>query len=301
MRTFRRSFILGAVLLGCFALASSEASAFWGRGCGCYCGPGYGYGCYGYGGYGWGGYGYGWGGYGYGWGGYGYGWGGYGGYGGYGSWGWYGSSAPVSYYGSVAYGSPANSRPGSSSPVTSLAATATSSADGVLNVKVPAAARVFVNGQLTKSTGEFRRYVSPGLVAGVSYTYEVRAELPGGVNPVTETKTVKLLAGAERSLTFELGAATAKLPTSLTLHVPAEAKVILNGNPTKETGPVRTFKAEIDAGRRYTDYLVRVELERDGKLLTRERKISFAAGEQRELTIEVDSPAPSTVALNARK
>lgn len=182
----RRCLILGAVLLGFAAVSPGEASAFFGRHGGYCCSPC----CCG----GWyGGYGGGYGGYGGWYGGYG---GGYGGYGG-----WYGYSSPVAYYAqSSRYAAPvaaiASAAMSTSEPAASSAAS--------LVVRVPAAARVYVNGYLTKSTGEIRRYTSPGLIAGASYKYELRVEVPAGEKSVNETRTVSLAAGDERYLTFDI-------------------------------------------------------------------------------------------------
>jgi uncharacterized protein (TIGR03000 family) len=170
----------------------------------------------------------------------------------------------------------------------------------VLEVHVPAAARVFVNGQLTKSTGEVRRYVSRDLVPGASYNYEVRAELPGGAPLLTETKAVKLTAGARQQLSFALSNPVAtSLPTSLTLHVPSDAKVTLGGNPTVATGARRVYESNLPAGQRYDQYQVRVELSQNGRTLTREKTISISAGERQELTIDFGSTSSSPVALTA--
>jgi uncharacterized protein (TIGR03000 family) len=169
---------------------------------------------------------------------------------------------------------------------------------------VPATARVFVNDRLTTSTGEVRHFSSYGLLPGESYTYKVRVELPGGQPLLTETKVAKLSAGAKQQLSFALSGPTvspeaANLPTSLTLHVPADAKVTLGGNPTNATGSLRVFERKLAAGQRYDRYRVHVELSHNGKNLTREQTISFLAGERQELTFDFDLTPSSPVALTA--
>lgn len=165
-----------------------------------------------------------------------------------------------------------------------------------LSVHVPADAKVFVNGLATKSTGAERRYVSSGLQAGYNYTYEVRAELVRGGQPVTETKVIKLQAGGSADVNFELNGqeeevAEQPVSTSLTLHVPADAKVFLSGNETKSFGETRRFSTtKLVAGGEWQDYVVRVELSRDGQTLTKEETISLKAGDARELTVEFDAP-----------
>jgi uncharacterized protein (TIGR03000 family) len=127
------------------------------------------------------------GGWGCGYGGCGYGGCGYGGWGcGYGGWG----------YGGWGYGGYlAGSSGGYSSPVVP-------STDVVLTVSVPADAKVFVNDQPTRSTGERRQYTSTGLQPAAVYAYRVRAEFVRDGKPVSEEKTVQLTAGQTSSLAF---------------------------------------------------------------------------------------------------
>ena len=176
----------------------------------------------------------------------------------------------------------------------------------IIELDVPNEARVFVNDLATQATGTHRRLVSTGLVPGLSYTYRVRVELPGQPQPAVETKTVTLRAGEARLLAFNpaggkqnVVAQAAPLPTSLTLHVPADAQVFLGGNPTTTVGTVRTYKTTLPAGQRLDKYTVRVELQRDGKVVTREQTIALAAGEAREIKFDFD--AQSAPALAASK
>jgi uncharacterized protein (TIGR03000 family) len=165
-----------------------------------------------------------------------------------------------------------------------------------LSVHVPADAKVFVNGLATKSTGAERRYVSSGLLDGYSYTYEVRAELVRDGRPVIETKVIKLQAGGNAAVNFDLNGqeeevAEQPVSTSLTLHVPADAKVFLSGNETKSFGETRRFSTtKLAAGGEWQDYVVRVELTRDGKTLTKVETVSLKAGDARELTVDFDAP-----------
>ena len=103
-----------------------------------------------------------------------------------------------------------------------------------------------------------------------------RVELPANPQPIVETKTIKLHAGEEQLLAFHITAdsqntvaqytaeqntaqqnTTAKsapLPTSLTVHVPADAQVFLGGNPTTTTGTTRTY-SDRASGRRTAEPL----------------------------------------------
>lgn len=161
--------------------------------------------------------------------------------------------------------------------------------EGLLTVEVPADAKIFVNGQATNSAGESRQYVSRNLQAGYNYTYEVRAEIVRDGKTIEETKTIDVRAGEVAELTFNLAPA-AKVETSLTVHVPAEAKVFLAGNLTSATGEVRVFRTtNLREGSKWNDYAIRVEFEQDGRKVTREETITLAAGEKKELTFDIET------------
>lgn len=156
---------------------------------------------------------------------------------------------------------------------------------GILTVSVPADAKVIVNGMVTTSTGESRRYVSQGLKPGKSYRYVVEATVERDGQPTTETKTATLTAGSVASLDFAFDA----VETSLTLNVPADAKVLLSGNATQSNGTVRRFATRrLAQGEKWGDYLVQVTVERDGRTMTQEKAITVAGGDQQELNFDFD-------------
>lgn len=69
----------------------------------------------------------------------------------------------------------------------------------IFDVDVPATAQVFINDRPTKLTGAQRRYISQGVLPGLSYTYRVRVEVPG---QAPETKTLQVRAGEHLRLSF---------------------------------------------------------------------------------------------------
>jgi uncharacterized protein (TIGR03000 family) len=153
-----------ALIVVVLGVVVQSANAFGCRGWGCG-----GWGCgnggcgYGYSGYGYAGYG-------------GYGYAGYGGY----------LASSSGGYSSQAFAS--SSRPSSNS--------------ATLTVSVPTNAKVVINGQPTRSTGEFRRYTSNGLQPATVYAYRVRAEFVHNGKPISQEKTVQLSAGQTSSLEF---------------------------------------------------------------------------------------------------
>jgi uncharacterized protein (TIGR03000 family) len=170
-----------------------------------------------------------------------------------------------------------------------------------LNVRVPADAKVFVNGLATTSTGSQRRFVSKGLKAGYTYTYELKAEVIRDGETVTETKVTKLRAGQSEDLAFALpaGAESERVAvrTSVKLHVPANARVFLAGNETRSHGEVREFSTtKLAAGELWEKYVVKVEVERDGQVLSQEKTLTLTGGEERELNIDFDAAQVAQVA-----
>ncbi len=159
---------------------------------------------------------------------------------------------------------------------------------GTLMVSVPADAKVYVNGKPTTSLGSQRSYVSRGLRSGFKYAYEVRAEVVRDGRKIEEVKTVELRAGEISRLAFDLNPAET-VATTLTLKVPDNAKVTLAGAETTSTGPVRTFSTtQLTEGQTWSDYLVQVTWEREGKVYTQEQTITLNAGDNRTLEFGVE-------------
>jgi uncharacterized protein (TIGR03000 family) len=80
--------------------------------------------------------------------------------------------------------------------------------------------------------------------------------------------------------------------TSLTLHVPADAKISLAGVDTKQSGELRQFATtRLAAGQTWDGYKVVVEMNKNGQTLHEERTIKLVGGEAQELSINFDSTA----------
>jgi uncharacterized protein (TIGR03000 family) len=192
-------------------------------------------------------------------------------------------------------------------PLDGNAADATSTS---FRVNVPADAVVYVNDLKTTSTGPERRYVSRGLEAGRTYTFNVRAEYQRDGRTVTETRVIRLTAGGAGSLAFGQGAGSQESPqvaeksseTKLTLRVPADAKVYLSDRETKQTGEVREYTTtRLAPGDAWEDYVVRVTLERDGETLSQERAITLVGGQPQQLEFAFEAaPAENRLAATQR-
>jgi uncharacterized protein (TIGR03000 family) len=160
--------------------------------------------------------------------------------------------------------------------------------NAILTVQVPQGTQIFVNGVRTTSQGTVRRYVSRDLTPGYQYTYEVRAESHQAGRPTTQTKTVHLRAGQSAELVFDATDRSA-IETALTVNVPSDARVFLAGNKAPGTGLQRTYRTtRLTAGDAWKDYLVRVEVDRDGKTMSQEKNITLQAGDRQDLTFHFE-------------
>jgi uncharacterized protein (TIGR03000 family) len=66
-----------------------------------------------------------------------------------------------------------------------------------LDVRVPTPdAQVMIEGQGTKQTGTMRRFVSPPLTPGKTYTYEIKCTFTQDGQKMTRTETVEVRPGA---------------------------------------------------------------------------------------------------------
>jgi uncharacterized protein (TIGR03000 family) len=174
-----------------------------------------------------------------------------------------------------------------------------------LTVRLPAEAKVFINDRPTTSTGSVRTYVSRELTPGESYTYQVRAELVRDGQTLTETRTIRLRAGEQQEVAFAFDqhdeVAQAPVKTVLRLIVPADAKVTLAGKETEATGEVREFvTTRLAADGEWANYPIRVEVLRDGQVLTQEKTITLKPGDAREVTFDFEAAQLAQAVDNSR-
>jgi uncharacterized protein (TIGR03000 family) len=175
------------------------------------------------------------------------------------------------------------------------------SSSAYFTVAVPVDAKVSINGKDTTSVGASRTYVSRSLNAGRRYKYEITAQVNRNGQTIADTKTVYVRTGERQNLSFALteqstdeqiadeAEETEPQKTTLKLQVPDQADVSLSGSKTNSTGPVRVFTTtQLKAGETWDNYVVRVEVNRDGERLSKDVTISLTAGETRELSIVFD-------------
>ena len=154
----------------------------------------------------------------------------------------------------------------------------------ILRLKVPAEAKVYVNGRLTKTPGAVRSFESGNLVAGRVYKYKVKAVIERDGKQLVRSKLVSLRTGSvqETLLDFDAPATTV-----LALNVPKDATVKLCGKETLLDGIERRFATtRLADGDVCEDYSIEVSYRVDGELVKQVRKIDLAAGDFRTLTFD---------------
>ena len=104
-----------------------------------------------------------------------------------------------------------------------------------------------------------------------------------------------LSAGGRSTVTF--GEESAKQKTSLTLHVPADARVWLAGNETSSTGATRLFEtSNLRSGQTWQNYEIRVATVGDGREKVVSKTSKLVAGGTVELSLD---PAARTASADA--
>lgn len=84
----------------------------------------------------------------------------------------------------------------------------------------------------------------------------------------------------------------------LTVDVPAEARVIVNGTPTRSTGTHRRFVSRALApGYSYT-YTVQAQIDRDGKTIEETKTVDLQSGGSANLAFALDTPPATTLTLH---
>ncbi len=204
---------------------------------------------------------------------------------GYGSSG-YGSSGYTTYsYGSSGYGS---SGYGSSGYTTSSYSSSSYGSHGSVSYSAPAV-----------TYGATSYASAPVYTASPSYSYGTDAGCStcGGGTTIYSTPVYSTPSAAPGTGT-PTPAEGAYAPNGdevlLTVNVPDDAKVLVNGNATKSTGGVRQFVSRgLQKGKLY-DYELQVEGTVEGKPVSFTKRVSLRAGENRQVSFS-DSEKPTSI------
>jgi uncharacterized protein (TIGR03000 family) len=82
----------------------------------------------------------------------------------------------------------------------------------------------------------------------------------------------------------------------LSVNVPAEAKIFINGTATTSTGSERQYVSRgLSSGNRY-DYEVRAEITRDGNTITETKNVTLTAGQQANVSFNFEGKQEAPIA-----
>ena len=95
-----------------------------------------------------------------------------------------------------------NAVPGGTEMLTDFSPWVGGPAPASLVIRLPADARLTIDGDLTRSTSGARWFVTPPLEPGQTFHYELRAEVVRDGKKLTETRQVAVRAGQESDVTI---------------------------------------------------------------------------------------------------
>ena len=144
---------------------------------------------------------------------------------------------------------------------------------------VPAASGGFPAGSPTVST--MPAAPKPAAMPGLPYPREAVPQVP--VGSPSARSAPRPLFGQAKPVTpaaARLDAITpASGPAKMTFHVPATARITVDGYPVSGTGSVRRFHTpELAAGERYF-YEFRAEFDADGQTIVETKRVELRAGD----------------------
>jgi uncharacterized protein (TIGR03000 family) len=151
-------------------------------------------------------------------------------------------------------------------------------------VQVPAEAKVFVDDIEASLTSTSRRFVTPALDLDRDYYYTIKAELVRDGKTLADSKRVVFRAGKTVKVDFG-DLSTAKVvpqaaPASVTVRLPADARLSIDGTECPLTSATRTFATpNLDPGYKYS-YTLKAEITREGKTRSASKKVIVEAGKK---------------------
>ena len=151
-------------------------------------------------------------------------------------------------------------------------------------LKAPADVQLSIEGQNIPRTTSEETFRTPELEPGSSYTYTIKATVVRDGKTVAFTKQVKVRAGQTSEADFTKLTVEGKDVARVTVKLPAEARLYVDGVACPLTSAVRSFDTpELEAGRTYY-YTLKAEVVQDGAKRTATKRVVVEAGKQ--VTVE---------------
>jgi uncharacterized protein (TIGR03000 family) len=159
---------------------------------------------------------------------------------------------------------------------------------------LPADARLYVDGQLANLTSGTRAFSTPPLEPDRDYSYTITADATRDGETVSQSKRIIVRAGEATRVTFNELTAQKPAPARITVHLPADARLFVNGELAKLTSNTRSFETpRLKPGKEYT-YTLKAELVREGQTRSANRQVVFQAG--KHVTVDFGNLATVNVA-----
>ncbi len=156
-----------------------------------------------------------------------------------------------------------------------------------VTIKAAPQARVRVNGQLLERSAAEMTFATPELQAGQVYTYVFTAEIERDGKTVVETRRVEIRAGAVVVVDFTEIKGSGGPPglemsrvALLTLNVPGDAKLFVDGQPVVLPNGQRTFTTPALQSGKKQFYELKAEVVRNGVAQTETRKVYVEPGQR---------------------
>jgi uncharacterized protein (TIGR03000 family) len=148
-------------------------------------------------------------------------------------------------------------------------------------IKAPTDVHITVDGQDTPRNAAEETFTTPALEPGRVYQYLIKAEAVRDGRTVSMSRRIEVQAGRQSEADFrELTTGSAAAVAKVTVHVPENAKLYVDGVECPLDSTTRTFETpKIEPGRQYF-YTVRAEVVRDGRPQSESRRIFVEAGRQ---------------------
>ena len=164
-----------------------------------------------------------------------------------------------------------------------------------MSLSLPAEAKVYINGRLTKTKGAVRNYIAKKLTAGEEQGYQIKVVLNRDGKRLVRTQSVRMKPGVTRTVKFDFNQ---PVTTMLALKVPANAKVRLCGAETSATGERRFFEtSKLQDGETWDGYEIEVVVDRDGKELVARKTLKLHAGDSTSIVFDFQDKTGKLVAL----
>jgi uncharacterized protein (TIGR03000 family) len=151
---------------------------------------------------------------------------------------------------------------------------------GAVVLKAPLDAQLSVEGRVIPRTAAEETFRTPDLEPGSLYTYTLKAQVARGGKTVAYLKTVKVRAGQISEADFTKLIAQGKDAATLTVKLPADARLFVDGVACPLTSATRSFDTpDLEAGQKYY-YTLKAEVVREGETRTATRRVLVEAGKQ---------------------